>query len=110
MPGMFGRIIKAVTSTIQSVRSSSFQMRFADCGDSPALLDDWHPDHGRESMEKAYREIVMRQITDALSDNDWHGVSILASGLLSKIELLEQKNDRLEQIVQLYDQAEVAKW
>jgi hypothetical protein len=37
-------------------------------------------------------------------------VSILASGLLSKIELLEQKNDRLEQIVQLYDQAEVAKW
>jgi len=61
-------------------------------------------------MEKAYRALVTDQLTEAVKDTDWHGVSILVSSLLGKIDDLRERNERLEEVVRSYEQAEVAKW
>jgi len=61
-------------------------------------------------MEKAYRALVMDQLTEAVKDADWHGVSIIVSSLLGKIDDLRERNERLEEVVRSYEQAEVAKW
>lgn len=61
-------------------------------------------------MEKAYRAVVMDQLKEAVRDSDWHGVSILVSSLISKLETLQSRNDELEKIVLSYEQDEVAKW